>query len=162
MIESFIIALREGIEISLVLGILIVYLRKVQRPSLITSVYVGLVMAIAASVAGAVLLQRLGIDQESLEGYFMLAAALFVISMILWMWMAAKRIRVDIENKVNTIIESGSTWRGHAGILAFTFLMIVMEGIETAIFLQAVAFSTGAWGSVAGTVCGLSLAAVFA
>ena len=162
MIESIIISLREGIEIALVLGILIVYLKKIQQNSLITSVYVGLVLALIASIGGAIILQRLGIDQESLEGYFMLAAAIFVISMIVWMWMTAKRIRHEIEEKVNTIVQSVSTWRAHLGILAFTFLMIVREGIETAIFLQAVALSTDAWRSIVGTVIGLSTATVFA
>jgi FTR1 family protein len=162
MIESMIIALREGIEIALVLGILIVYLKKIERPALVTSVYTGLVLALLASIGGAVLLQKLAIDQESLEGYFMLAAALFVISMIVWMWLTAKKIRREIEDRISTIVESTTSWKSHASILSFTFLMIVREGIETAIFLQAVALSTGAWRSIWGTVIGLAMAAVFA
>jgi FTR1 family protein len=162
MIESMIIALREGIEIALVLGILIVYLNKIGRPSLIVSVYTGLALALLASVGGAVVLQELSIDSESLEGFFMLAAAVFVISMIIWMWLTAKKIRGDIEARVNTIVGSSSSWKAHAGILSFTFLMIVREGIETAIFLQAVALSAGAWRSIAGTTIGLLMAAVFA
>src|ERR1041385_486213 len=162
MIESMIIALREGIEIALVLGILIVYLNKIGRPSLIVSVYTGLALALLASVGGAVVLQELSIDSESLEGFFMLAAAVFVISMIIWMWLTAKKIRGDIEARVNTIVGSSSSWKAHAGILSFTFLMIVREGIETAIFLQAVALSAGAWLNIAGTTIGLLMAAVFA
>ena len=162
MIESMIIALREGIEIALVLGILIVYLRKIERPSLVTSVYTGLVLALLASVGGAVLLQKFAIDQESLEGWFMLAAAVFVISMIAWMWLTAKKIRREIEARISSIVESTTSWKSHASILSFTFLMIVREGIETAIFLQAVALSTGAWRSIWGTVIGLAMAAIFA
>ncbi len=162
MLESMIIALREGIEIALVLGILVVYLNKIGRPILIRSVYAGLVLALLASAAGAVILQELSIDSESLEGYFMLAAAVFVISMIVWMWFTAKKIRGEIEARVDTIVGSSVSWRSHAGILSFTFLMIVREGVETAIFLQAVALSTGAWRSIAGTVIGLLMATVFA
>ena len=99
MIESAIIALREGIEIALVLGILVVYLRKIQREDIVRFVYLGLVFAGIASIAGAIVFQRLAIDQESLEGYFMLVAATFVISMIIWMWMTAKKIRKEIEGK---------------------------------------------------------------
>ena len=99
MIESMIIALREGIEISLVVGILIVYLKKINKPSLITSVYAGLVLAVLASIGGALILQKLSIDQESLEGFFMIAAAVFVISMIAWMWVTAKKIRREIEQR---------------------------------------------------------------
>ncbi|HUL43435.1 MAG TPA: Fe-S-containing protein [Bacteroidota bacterium] len=161
MIESLIIALREGIEIALVLGIVIVYLRKIERESLVISVYIGLVLAVLASFGGAYLLQKLAIDQESLEGFFMMAAAIFVISMIVWMWITARKIRGEIEEKVGTIAVR-SSWKAHAGILSFTFLMIVREGIETAIFLQAVALSTGAWQSALGTIIGLALATVFA
>jgi FTR1 family protein len=162
MIESLIISLREGIEVALVLGILVVYLQKIHRNSLVISVYFGLAFALLASVAGAMILQKLAIDQESLEGFFMLVAAVFVISMIVWMWLTAKKIRIEIEEKVNSIVDSASSWKAHLSILTFTFLMIVREGIETAIFLQAVAFSTGSWLNVVGTLLGLSLATVFA
>ncbi len=162
MIETMIITLREGIEIALVLGILIVYLRKIDQPSLVVSVYAGLILAVIASIGGAFVLQKLAIDQESLEGYFMLAAAGFVISMIVWMWITAKKIRATIETKISSIVESKTSWNSHLGVLTFTFLMIVREGLETAIFLQAVMFSTSAWGGVTGIVLGLSLATIFA
>jgi high-affinity iron transporter len=162
MLESMIIALREGIEIALVLGILIVYLKKIGRATLVRSVYSGLVLALLASVGGALALEKLSIDQESLEGFFMLAAAMFVISMILWMWMTAQRIRPEIEARIGSIVGSNTRWKSHAGVLCFTFLMIVREGIETAVFLQAVALSTGAWRSILGTTLGLLAATVFA
>ena len=162
MIESAIIALREGIEIALVLGILVVYLRKIERHDIVKFVYAGLVCAVAASIGGAILFQRLAIDSESLEGYFMLLAAVFVISMIIWMWITAKKIRSAIEEKVDAIISSSQRWKTQAGVFSFTFFMIVREGIETAIFLQAVALSTGAWRSILGTTIGVALATVFA
>lgn len=162
MIESLIIALREGIEIALVLGILIVYLKKIRQTSLISSVYFGLGLALAASLAGAIIIEKLTIDHEMLEGYFMLIAAVFVISMILWMWITAKRIRRNIEEKVDSILDTKSSWKAHLSILSFTFLMIVREGLETAVFLQAVAFTTGAWWNVLGTLIGLLTATVFA
>jgi FTR1 family protein len=162
MIESMIIALREGVEIALVIGILVVYLQKIQQFVLVRSVYTGLALALFASIGGAIIVQKLGIDQESLEGIFQLVAALFVISMVIWMWMTAKKIRKEIEERVNTIITSKTSWRSHLSIMSFTFFMIVREGIETAIFLQAVALNTGAWKSVMGTLIGVSIATVFA
>lgn len=162
MIASTIIALREGIEIALVLGILVAYLRKIQQQALMRSVYLGLSCAVVASVGGAALLQRLSIDQESLEGFFMLAAAAFVISMVIWMAVTAKKIRTGIEDKINTIVATPAAWKAHLGVFGFTFLMVVREGIETAIFLQAVALSAGAWQSAAGTAVGVTLASAFA
>lgn len=162
MIESLIISLREGVEIALVIGILVVYLKKIQQPALVNAVYVGLILAIAASIGGSVIFRKLAIDQESLEGYFELAAALFVISMIVWMWMAARRIRRDIEARVKAIIDTVRVGRVQIGIAAFTFFMIVREGIETAIFLQAVAFSTGGFWSLFGIIAGFTVATLFA
>ncbi len=162
MIESLVIALREGIEIALVLGILVTYVRKIGRISLLLPIYLSLAFAVIGSVAGAVVLQRMGIDQESLEGYFMLVAAVFVASMIVWMWRTAKTIRAEIEQKVSGIVQTSASWKAHAGLFLFTFFMIVREGIETVIFLQAVALSTSGWSSLAGTVTGIGLATVFA
>ena len=76
--------------------------------------------------------------------------------------MTAKKIRKEIEGKIDTIVSSSSGWKVKTGVLSFTFFMIAREGIETAIFLQAVALSSGAWRSIVGTGIGLSLAAVFA
>jgi high-affinity iron transporter len=161
VIESAIIALREGIEISLVIGILVVYLRKIQREFLLKAVYLGLVAAFIGSIGGAALLVKFGIDSESLEGFFMLFAAFFVITMIAWMWMTAKKIRTEIEGKIDSIVTSSAGWKAFLGIFTFTFFMIVREGLETAVFLQAVALSSGAWRSIIGTTIGLALAAVF-
>jgi FTR1 family protein len=162
MIESLIIALREGIEIALVISILVVYLRKIHQAHLVGYVFSGLGLAIVASVGGAIALQRLAIDQESVEGYLQLIAAAFVISMVVWMWITGKRIRREIESKVNNIIEVPIRWRAQMGILIFTFFMIVREGIETAIFLQAVSFSSGGWQSFLGTTAGFAVATAFA
>ncbi len=163
MIESLIITLREGIEIALVVGILIVYLRKLGQGKLVAAVHAGLILAVIASVAGGIILQKLAIDEESLEGYFLLVAAVFVMTMIIWMWMTAKRIRAEIQTRIDTILQATtSRVRTFAGILLFTFVMVVREGIETAIFLQAVAFSTGEWQSLTGTVAGIVLAVLFA
>jgi FTR1 family protein len=161
MIETGIIALREGIEVALVLGILIVYLNKLGQRPLIKTVYVALAAAIAASIGGAVIIDRLGFDSEQLEGYFLAFAAVFVLSMIFWMWRTSKKIKHDIEGKVDSIVGSSSSWKSHAGIFGFAFFMIVREGLETAVFLQAVALTAGGWKSILGTSIGLVLATVF-
>lgn len=162
MIESLIIALREGVEVALVLGILIAYIRKIHRPSLVSTVYIGLGAAIVASIIGAIIMQRLAIDHELLEGYFMIVAAVFVGTMVVWMWFTGKRIRTEIEGKVNEIVDATTAWQMHAGMFVFTFLMVVREGVETAIFLQAVAMSTTTWFSLIGALLGFGIATAFA
>ena len=162
MIQSLIIALREGVEVALVIAILVVYLNRVRRSSLLRSVYFGLAGAVLASVGAAILLQYFTIDYESLEGYFMLVAGVFVGTMIVWMWMTAKTVRHEIEGKVQNILKGESPVRMHLAMFSFTFLMVVREGIETAIFLRAVMFSSGAWMSIIGTIIGIGGAVMFA
>ena len=161
MVESFIILLREGIEVALVVGILIVYLRKLNRPNLLSSIYLGIALAGLASVVGALLLRKFALDHEKLEGYLLLAAAIFVTTMIVWMWRTAKGIRRGIEGKVQTIISKDSSWQVRLGILLFTFLLVFREGIETAVFLGAVSFSQSALQSFLGGTLGLSAAIAF-
>ncbi|MFQ5798452.1 MAG: Fe-S-containing protein [Bacteroidota bacterium] len=178
MIESFIITLREGVEVALVLGILIVHLRNIHREELVKTVFIGLGLASVTSIVVAFILHASAIDSEVLEGYLMLLAAVFVGSMVVWMWITAKGIRRQIESKVNEITQRESrsmsrvvdltsavgkaSLQMHIGILLLSFLLVLREGIETVIFLQAVAFSTKAWWSLLGTTLGLSAATVFA
>lgn len=162
MIESLIIALREGIEVALVLGILIVYIKKIRRPALIPTVFGGLGTALLVSIVSAVILQRLAFDHELLEGYFMIAAAVFVSTMVVWMWLTAKGIRREIEQKIDDIVVKPTSWQMHIALFVFTFLMVIREGIETAIFLQAVALSTDAWMSLVGALFGFAIATTFA
>jgi high-affinity iron transporter len=161
MIESFIILLREGIEVALVISILIVYLRKVGQPHLLRFVYLGLGLAVVASITGALIFQKLALDNEAIEGYFLLAAAVFVASMIIWMWRTAKGIKREIEQKLNTIIGKASSGKVQTGILAFSFLMVFREGIETAVFLGAVSFRQNSFASFLGGLFGVLGAIAF-
>ncbi|MEE9288145.1 MAG: Fe-S-containing protein [Bacteroidota bacterium] len=171
MIESFIIALREGVEIALILGILIVHLRKIHRQQLVKSVLIGLGLAAVTSIGASYILQAYAIDSELLEGYLMVLAAAFVGSMVVWMWITSRGIRREIESKVNEIAQreppleerrEQNSLRTHFGILLLSFLLVVREGIETVIFLRAVVYSTSAWSSLLGTVLGFTVATVFA
>ncbi len=171
MIESFIIALREGVEIALILGILIVHLRKIHRQQLVKSVLIGLGLAAVTSIGASYILQAYAIDTELLEGYLMVVAAAFVGSMVVWMWITSRGIRREIESKVNEIAQreapleerrEQNSLRTHFGILLLSFLLVVREGIETVIFLRAVVYSTSAWSSLLGTVLGFTVATVFA
>src|SRR3972149_10684843 len=112
MLESYLITFREGVEISLIVGILLVYLGKINQRTLISTVFYGLGAAIGASVVTAVVLERLAMDFELMEGYLMFAAALFVTTMILWMWRTSRHIRKDIEHKIDTIVSQESTSLG--------------------------------------------------
>jgi high-affinity iron transporter len=162
MIENLIITLREGIEIALVIGVLIAYLRKTGRADIIGWVYGGLTAAVLASITGGLVLHVLAIDQESLEGYFLFAAAVLVIAMMIWMWMTAQHIGREIREKLSVILQGSSSLKARWSIAGFTFFMVVREGMETVVFLQAVSMSSSGWQSFAGTIAGVLLAIAFA
>ena len=99
MLQAFIITLREGVEASLIVGIVFAYLSKIGRPELKRTVFWALASAIAASVLGAVIIARTSFNSDIFEGWVMLAAAAFVISMIWFMQKAARSMKGEIEGK---------------------------------------------------------------
>ncbi|HEY4611515.1 MAG TPA: Fe-S-containing protein [Bacteroidota bacterium] len=161
MIESLIITLREGVEIALIIGLLVVYLTKIGQPVLKRSVYLALGAAMAMSFITAVVLEKLAMDFELFEGYLMFIAAVFVTTMVLWMWRTAKRIRKEIEERVDALVTERPSRQMHVGIFLFTFLMVVREGVETVIFLRAVSSAGAFLGAPAGVLVGAALAMVF-
>src|SRR5580693_1024547 len=100
MLQAFIITLREGVEASLIVGIVFAYLSKIGRPELKRTVFWALGSAIAASVAGAVVLARTQFNSDVFEGWVMLGAATFVISMIWFMHKTARTMKGSIESQV--------------------------------------------------------------
>ena len=161
-LSSLVITLREGIEAALAIGIILLYLRKTGRSALIAAVWWGVACALAASIIGAYVLQWIAVNQEILEGILMFVAAIFVTTMIIWMWKSARGLKKEIEAKLEQIAsqqtEGKSVW---VALFLFTFLMIVREGIETVIFLSAVNVSSQAIISFSGGIVGLVLAVVF-
>ncbi|HEY4491323.1 MAG TPA: FTR1 family protein, partial [Acidobacteriota bacterium] len=163
MLSSLVITLREGIEGALAVAIVLLYLRKTGRHTMVPAVWWGLAAALLCSVAGAVLFRFLTFNNEIVEGVLMLLAAFFVGTMILWMWRSAKGLKKEIETKIETITstETQGLSAQKLGIFLFTFLMILREGIETVIFLSAVTFTTDALLSFLGGILGLAMAVAF-
>lgn len=163
MFESFVIMLREGIEAALIIGIILVVLRRSARRDLENPVFWGVGLACAASIGAAVALNLLPINEEAYEGALYIASAVFVVSMMWWMHRKARTLRTDIEQRVQQAM-AGSlkrNWKEAWGLGAFAFLMVFREGAETVMFLSAVNLTTDAMLSFIGTLLGLALAVVF-
>src|SRR5205823_6823720 len=118
MFSALVVTLREGVEAALIVGITLVYLSKIGRPDLRRTVYYALVAALICSIAGAVALSYAPINQDKVEGWVMLVAALFVVSMVIFMTRTARKLKGAIENKVGSLAGAGSQW----GLFAFVFL----------------------------------------
>jgi high-affinity iron transporter len=157
MFQSLVITLREGVEAALILGIVLGYLKKTGRQSWSRYAWWGLTAAVAASLAAAYLVYRFEVLEDAYEGWLMLAGSIFVASMVYWMWRTGKRLKPEIESKLNEI--SSSPGRSTAlGLFLFVFLMVFREGMETVLFLAAVSLRTSELLSFMGGVMGLLLA----
>ncbi len=162
MVESYLITFREGVEIALIVGILIVYLKRIQRSQLTTTVFYALGAAVVVSIVTAIILEKLAMDFELLEGYLMFVAAAFVTTMILWMWRTSKYIKKEIEHKIDTLVSESKTSLGmYLGVFFFTFLMVAREGVETVIFLRAISSGQGVVGVLVGVSAGVLAAVAF-
>lgn len=157
MLPAFLIALREGVEASLVVGIILVYLARTGRSQLARFVWYGVVAAVALSLAVAVLLERWRISEDGFEGVMYLVAAAFVITMILWMNRVARHLKKEIEQKIETYVGRAGAAAGW-GIFFFVFLMVLREGAELAIILRAVELSTEGLQIWIGTLVGIGAA----
>ncbi len=157
MLSAFLIALREGVEASLVVGIILVYLNRTGRSHLAKFVWAGVAAATALSLAVAVALDRFNISEDGFEGLLLLVAAVFVVSMIVWMNRIASHFKRDIEDRVERYATKAGSAAGW-GIGLFVFLMVVREGAELALILRAVEMSTEGLQTWIGTIAGIAAA----
>ena len=100
MLQAFIVTLREGVEAALIVGITLAYLAKIGRPELRKSVFAALIAAFVGSIGIAILLSRTQWNQDIFEGWIMLVAAFFVITMIVFMMKTGRALKGQIEGKV--------------------------------------------------------------
>lgn len=157
MISSFLIALREGVEAALVVGIVLVYLKRTARSHLAGFVWGGTALAVALSVAAAIALDRWQVSEDGFEGLLMLLAAVFVVSMIAWMNKIARHLRSELERKVDSFAEKSDLAAG-LGLGTFVFLMVVREGAELVLILRAVELSSEGVAVWIGTALGVAVA----
>lgn len=158
--QMLVVTLREGIEAFLIVAIAAAYLRKTGRAALLPAVWWG-----AATAAGLSLVLGLFLAEAVVtsfwEGVLACVAAALVVTMVVYMMTAAKRLRADIGER----IESAASKPGAAawlGVFAFTVLMITREGMEMAFVTAAISKNEGAAALVAGALAGAALAACLA
>jgi high-affinity iron transporter len=157
VLQALIITLREGVEAALIVGITLAYLSKIGRSDLRKSVYWALGTAFLSSIGAAVVVAHLNLNQDVVEGWIMLVAAFFVVTMIVFMTRTAHTLKSRIEQRLGTLASRGS----QLGLFLFVFLMVLREGIETVLILSAVQLNSTELMSFIGTLLGVGLAVLF-
>jgi high-affinity iron transporter len=163
VLTTFVIALREGLEASLIVGIIAAFLRRQQRTDALRAMWAGVALAIALCLAVAVILRVVDDqlphrEQEGLETIVALIAVGMVTYMIVWMTEHARDLKGQLQAGAAGALARGSMW----ALVAMAFFAVLREGFETSVFLLA-AFNdasdptSAGFGVILGLVCALAL-----
>lgn len=161
MTANYLIGLREGLEATLIVVLLMAYLVKSGRKHLLPRMWAGVGIAVALSAGFGALLtfgpRGLTFEaQEAIGGSLSVLAVGLVTWMVFWMARTARTLGSELRSRVD--LNAGGTGWGLAVVAA---IAVGREGLETALFLWAAAQSTGSSTSpLIGALLGLATAAV--
>ncbi len=161
MFEALIVTLREGVEAALVVGIIVVFLRREGYERHLGAVWSGIAAAAVASLAGAFLLYRWAVNEEVFEGLLYLGSAVIVGSMMVWMWRHSHSLSGEMKGSLSRILAREKAGSVALGLFLFTFLMVFREGLETVLFLSALSLTTSGLMAILGVLIGLAAAITF-
>ena len=158
MLATLVIGLREGLEATLVVGIIASFLRRNRVP--LAPMWVGVGLAVALSVAVGLGLQAVEqalpqAEQEGMEAVIGIVAVVFVTGMIVWMRTHARTLSTELEASATAALGRGTAW----ALAGMAFLAVLKEGFETAVFLLATFQASSDTGLAAvGAVVGIGAA----
>jgi high-affinity iron transporter len=160
VLTPLLIMVREGFEAALIVAILAVYLRRIDRLDLRRAMWQGVGIAVAISVvAGVVLDQAVGGLSGDNRLRAFAAISLFAAGVLTWMvfWMRqhARSISGDLRRKIDTALETGNV---RLAVMAVAFFAVLREGLEAALFLVATATTEDGWEVLVGGAIGLAIA----
>lgn len=155
-ISTLLLSLREGVEMSLIVGIVLAYLGQVGARTAQRWVWSGVGVAALVSLGFLGILNALdrefaGTTEQLFEGSTMLLAATFLTWMILWMARNSRSLKGELHRAVAAALDGGgAAW----GLFLLVFFAVVREGVELALLL----FAAPGEGKLLGTTVGLALA----
>jgi high-affinity iron transporter len=157
---NYLIGLREGLEASLVVCILIAYLVKTGRRDALRPIWTGIGVAIVLALAFGCALefgsQELTFQaQEALGGSLSIVAVCLVTWMVFWMRRTARHLKAELHGRLDAALAMGT-----GALVATAFLAVGREGLETALFVWASvhAASDGTPRPLIGVALGLATA----
>lgn len=151
MLPTFVIGLREGLEASLIVGIVAAFLVKRDQRAALRSVWIGVAAAVVICFSFGVALQVISAElperqQEELETVIGALAIGMVTYMVFWMRRHSREMKGQLEAAADSALASGSA----KALVAMAFLAVLREGFETSVFLLAT-FQASTNAALAGT-----------
>jgi high-affinity iron transporter len=159
MVGSFVIFLREALEASLIVSILMAALRQLGQTRLMRAVWIGVALAIVVSLGGAAVIYATVREYDDtafehiFEGITFLAAVGVLTWVTIWMQRHSRTLKQELTEKARAA-NSGF------GLGLLAFVTVGREGLETAVFMLALAFAFQSTGPLVllGAVLGLLVA----
>ena len=156
-LASFLIGLREGLEASLIIGILLAYVTKLDRADVKRKIWLGVWIAIGLCLALGALFTfgryaRSFQAQEAIGGSMSLLAVGMITWMVFWMMKTGSRLRNELHSGVDAALALGTGW----AVFWFAFVTVAREGLETTLLLWGWAGDPLAF---AGAIAGIVIAA---
>jgi len=153
------LALREGLEAALLVGITLGAIQRVRQPSLRRFVWFGVAAAVFISLAVAAGLQAVGATLSGrAEAIFEAATVLLAAGVLTWMILWLQRQGRRTQRVLEAEVQDAATRQRSTVIFLIAFTAVLREGIETALFLSAAAMTARAADVLAGALLGLGAA----
>ena len=159
MLVAFLIMLREGIEASLIVGIIASYLAQTGRRRYLGAVWIGVGAAAVICLLAGLGLKAAATEfpqkqQEMFESMVAVIAVLILTSMVFWMKSAARSIKAHLHDKIDSSMQTG---RGAAmALVAMAFFAVGREGLESVFFLLAILEQSTGYAVPIGAALGLA------
>ncbi len=158
MLATLVIFLREGVEASMIVAILLAYLNRLGRRDHFHDVFLGVGVALLLATAVGVAVYTTVRQYDDTRGQtifetatYLLAAAVLTY-MTFWMRSHARSLSKELRSKAEAALDGKARWG--LGLLAFQ--AVGREGLETVVFTLAIVFSTSPAGALSGAVIGLA------
>ena len=162
MLSTFTIALREGLEASLIVGILIAYIVKTNRKGYLIPLWAGVISAVIASIGLGAFLTFTSVKlsdrgHELFAGVTSFIAVALVTWMVFWMKRTARNLRNELQGKLDIAATAGPL-----ALAGAAFFAVIREGLETSLFVytnfQTVAdVTSSAVGLISGFAVSITL-----
>jgi high-affinity iron transporter len=163
VLPTFLIGLREGLEASLVVSILVAYLVRTGNRDRLGPIWIGVGAAVASSLAAGLIFTYVYNDlsfeaQEAFGGGMSILAVGFVTWMVFWMKRQSRYLKHELSDKLAIALQGSAV-----GLAVVAFLAVGREGLETALFVWSAVNATGdGMTPLVGAVLGLSASVVLA
>ncbi|MFX0039229.1 MAG: FTR1 family protein [Promethearchaeota archaeon] len=163
LITPLFLAFREGLEATLVVVIILIYLRKTNQRAYNKYVYMGAILAILTSIIFALIFSLAfggftGILEQIFEGATFILSGILIVTLVLWVSKEGPKMRVNLEEKVENSIQKEKVY----SISILTFVIIIREGIELVLLLSGSASigSISQFSIILGSTMGLGFSVI--